>query len=123
MTPSNIDESAIFVIFTEIGLIIIFAMLVAKLLGWRGIPRVLGLILGGLFLQIIANIIGFSTNIDVEIHFIVTTGALGFIGYSIGAELDLRKLRKESWGLCLIVIAECAGALIITTVIIWVRNC
>lgn len=120
MTPSNIDESAIFVIFTEIGLVIIFAMLVAKLLGRRGIPRVLGLILGGLFLQIMANIIGFSTNINLEIHFIVTTGALGFIGYCVGAELDLRKLRKESWGLCLIVITESAGSLIITTVMIWV---
>ncbi|MFX0113922.1 MAG: cation:proton antiporter [Candidatus Hodarchaeota archaeon] len=119
MTPSNVDEGTIFILLTEIGLVIIFAMLVAKLLGKRGIPQVLGLIVGGLFLQFIAKAAKVSLNPSSDINFIVTAGALGFIGYSIGAELDLRELHKESWGLVLILVTESIGSLIIVTFMIW----
>ncbi len=120
MTQSSIDEDPIFVLFAEIGLVIIFAMLIAKLLGKRGIPQVLGLIFGGLFFQFFIRIIGVSVNTSPEMNFVVTAGALGFIGYIIGAELDLRKLRKESWGLALVLVAESIGTLIIVTLVIWV---
>ena len=103
---------------------IIFSLIVAKVLSKRGIPQVLGLISGGFFLQFLTlftssiSIITFPTPPTSVLHFIITTVALGFIGYSIGAELDLRKLHDASWGLPLVLIGNAFGSFIIVTIAI-----
>lgn len=114
------NEEALILIF-EIGTVIIFSLIVAKVLSKRGIPQVLGLIFGGFFLQFLTfltssiSIITFPTPPTPLLHYIITTAALGFIGYSIGAHLDLWKLREASWGLPLILIGEALGSFVVVT--------
>ncbi len=117
------NEEALILIF-EIGTVIIFSLIVAKVLSKRGIPQVLGLIFGGFFLQFLtfltssAPIATFPTPPTPLIHYIVTTAALGFIGYSIGAHLDPWKLRDASWGLVLILFGNTIGTFVIVTLVI-----
>lgn len=117
-------EEDILILLFEIGTVIIFSLVVAKGLGNRGIPQVLGLIFGGIFLQFLTfltsslQITTFPTPPTSDIHYVVTTVALGFIGYSIGAHLDLRKLRDASWGLPLVLIGEAIGSFIVVTLIV-----
>ncbi|MHA2245124.1 MAG: cation:proton antiporter [Candidatus Hodarchaeales archaeon] len=117
------NEDALIFIF-EIGTVIIFSLIVAKVLSKRGIPQVLGLIFGGFFLQFLTfltssiSIVTFPTPPDPLLHYIITTAALGFIGYSIGAHLDLWKLRDASWGLVLILLGNTIGTFILVTLVI-----
>jgi Kef-type K+ transport system membrane component KefB len=117
------NEEALIFLF-EIGTVIIFSLVVAKVLSKRGIPQVLGLIFGGFFLQFLTfftssiSTITFPTPPDPLLHYIITTAALGFIGYSIGAHLDIRKLKDASWGLVLILLGNTIGTLIIVTLAI-----
>lgn len=114
------NEEALIFVF-EIGAVIIFSLIVAKVLSKRGVPQVLGLIFGGFFLQFLTFLtseissITFPTPPDPLLHYVITTAALGFIGYSIGAHLDIWKLRDASWGLPLILIGEALGSFIVVT--------
>ena len=80
-------EEALIFLF-EIGTVIIFSLIVARVLKKRGIPQVLGLIFGGFFLQFLTlltssiSVVTFPTPPTPLIHYIVTTTALGFIGYT-----------------------------------------
>ena len=120
MTEYN--EALIFIF--EIGSVIIFSLIVARVLKKRGIPQVLGLIFGGFFLQFLTfftssiSVVTFPTPPNPLIHYLVTTTALGFIGYSIGAHLDPWKLRDASWGLVLILLGNTIGTFLIVTLVI-----
>lgn len=119
MILETIDESLLLIAILEIGAVIIFSLAIAKVLGKRGIPQVLGLIFAGIVIQGVSLITTFPSPPTPELHYIITTGALGFIGYSIGAHLDLRKLREASWGLPLILIGESLGSFIIVTILVF----
>jgi Kef-type K+ transport system membrane component KefB len=118
MIQSSPSESALLILVLEIGLVIIFSIVTARVLGKRGIPNVLGLILAGVLIRLISDSTGFPTPPTSDMHFIITTGALGFIGYNIGAHLDIKKLRNESWKLSLLLVGEAVGAFIIVTFMI-----
>jgi len=115
---STFNEEALLILVLEIGVVIIFSLIAAKVLGKRGIPQVLGLIFAGIALQFLTFYTSFPTPPTPEIHYIVTTGALGYIGYGIGAHLDLRRLLNESWGLPLILIGEAIGSFLIVSIIV-----
>ena len=114
------NEASMLILVLEIGSVIIFSLVVAQVLGKRGIPQVLGLIFAGIALQFLMQYTGFPSPPTPELHYIVTTGALGFIGYSIGAHLNLNKLKQESWGLILLLLGEAFGAFIVVTFIVGV---
>jgi len=114
------NEISMLIIVLEVGTVIIFSLIVAQVLGKRGIPQVLGLIFGGIALQFLNQFTGFPTSPTPELHYLVTTGALGFIGYSIGAHLDLKRLKEESWGLSLLLLGEAIGSFIIVTFLVGV---
>ncbi|MFW9903778.1 MAG: cation:proton antiporter [Candidatus Thorarchaeota archaeon] len=119
MLQETFDEYTLLILLLEIGSVIIFSLIVAKVLAKRGIPQVLGLILGGIALQALTFSIGFPSPPTPELHYIITTGALGFIGYSIGAHLDLWKLQEASWGLALILIGEALGSFLVVTIVVY----
>jgi len=118
LSTATINETELLIVILELGIAIIVSLIVAKFLGKRGIPEVLGLIFGGIILQFVSSTVGFPTPPSLDIHYLVTTIALGFIGYNIGAKMDLRMLRRESKGLLLLLVGEAIGAFIIVTVII-----
>jgi Kef-type K+ transport system membrane component KefB len=119
LLQETFDESALLIFILEIGAVIIFSLIVAKVLAKRGIPQVLGLIFGGIALQSLTISTGFPSPPTSELHYVITTGALGFIGYSIGAHLDLWKLREASWGLALILFGEALGSFFVVTIIVY----
>ncbi|MHA2074690.1 MAG: hypothetical protein ACW97X_08735, partial [Candidatus Hodarchaeales archaeon] len=69
-------EVEMLILLFEIGIVIISSLVVAKVLGSRGIPQVLGLILGGIALQFFSFITSFPTPPTPELHYIITTVAL-----------------------------------------------
>ncbi len=113
MVASISSEEAILILVLEIGAVIIFSLVTAKVLGTRGIPQVLGLILGGIALHLFSINTGFPTPPTEDVIFLVTTGALGFIGYSIGAHLDLRKLMNQNWRLILLLVGQTLTPLVL----------
>ncbi len=62
----------------------------------------------------------FPTPPDQTIHYVITTISLGYIGYSIGAHLDVRKLRETSWGLPIILLGEVFGAFAVVTIFVFI---
>lgn len=109
MILSSQDEVEFLILILEIGLVIITSLVIAKVLGSRGIPKVLGFIMSGIVLQFI-SMSGFPSHPPDIMVYIITNTSLGFIGYSIGAHLDFRKLKDESWRLIIILLGESLGA-------------
>ncbi|MHA1975791.1 MAG: cation:proton antiporter [Candidatus Hodarchaeales archaeon] len=118
MILETINEADILIGVLEIGAVIIFSLIVAKGLGNRGIPQVLGLITAGVVIRGLTLSIGFPTAPTPELIYLITTGALGFIGYNIGAHIDVYKLRDASWGLPVILIGEAMGAFLVVAILV-----
>ncbi|MHA1206038.1 MAG: hypothetical protein ACTSSO_00555 [Candidatus Hodarchaeales archaeon] len=53
MSHITSNEISILIIVLEVGTVIIFSLIVARVLGKRGIPQVLGLIFAGIVLHLI----------------------------------------------------------------------
>ncbi|MHA1973708.1 MAG: cation:proton antiporter [Candidatus Hodarchaeales archaeon] len=119
MLSETVDRISVLIPVLEIGVVIIFSLIVARILGKHGIPKVLGFIFSGMVLQFISTSTGFPSPPTKELHYIITTGALGFIGYSIGAHLDLDLLKTDSRRLIVILLAEAIGAFIAVFLIIF----
>ena len=91
-----VNDTDILIGVLEIGVVIIFSLIVARGLGNRGIPQVLGLITGGVVIRGFTMVTDFPAPPTPELIYLITTGALGFIGYSIGSHIDIFKLRDAS---------------------------
>ncbi len=115
-----VDETSLLIFVLEIGVVIIFSVVLARVLGKRGIPQVLGLILAGVLVQFVTEFTGFPNPPTPEMSYIITTGALGFIGYKIGSHLDFKSLREESWGLTLLLVGNAVGSFIIVALLVGV---
>jgi Kef-type K+ transport system membrane component KefB len=95
-----------------IGLIIILGFAAGKVFQRLKIPRVLGFIIIGLILGS-AGVIPPET---VQSLSPIIDLALGFIGFTIGCELDLSKLFKGPKKLLIILLCEAIGTFLIVTV-------
>ena len=113
-----VDETSLLIFVLEVGLVIIFSVVMARVLGKRGIPQVLGLMLGGILVQFVTFYTGFPNPPTPEVSYIITTGALGFIGYKIGSHLDFKSLREESWGLSLLLIGNAIGSFLLVALFV-----
>ena len=102
-----------FQILLIVGLIIIIGFAAGKLFQRLKIPRVLGFIVIGLILGS-AGVIPSAT---MESLRPVIDLALGFIGFTIGGELDLNKLFKGSKKLLIILICEAIGTFGVVTIV------
>ncbi len=103
-------DSVYFVIFI-IGLIISIGFMAGKLFQKLKIPRVLAFMLVGLFLGsagVISPILLEKLQPIVEI-------ALGFIGFAIGSELNIKEVIENSKKLFAILILQAMGAFILVT--------
>lgn len=96
-----------------VGLIIIIGFAAGKIFQRLKIPRVLGFIVLGLILGS-AGVIPPAT---LESLRPIIDLALGFIGFTIGGELDINKLFKGSKKLLIILICEAIGTFGIVTVV------
>lgn len=102
-------------VLLEIGIILVLVIGFTKILRNFEIPNVLGLIIGGLIINIIFLDNSFSTDF-ISLKTIITELALAYIGYKIGNEIDLEVLRDKGKKFGLILIGEAFGAFIIITI-------
>ena len=101
----------------EIGILLVLSLGIAHLLKKFDIPTVLGLILGGLAINVLLAIFSYSlesffTDIPALKSFI-TELALAWIGYEIGSHIDFNMVRLNSKQFGLILLAEAIGAFLI----------
>ncbi len=118
MILESVNEVELLVGVLEIGAVIIFSLIIARNLGNRGIPQVLGLITAGVLIRGLTIAVGFPAAPTPEMIYLITTGALGFIGYNIGSHIDVYKLRDASWGLPLVLIGEALGAFFVVAILV-----
>lgn len=96
-----------------VGLIIIIGFVAGKLFQRLKLPRVLGFIVLGL----IFGSIGAIPPSAIESLRPIVDLALGFIGFRIGSELDVKELFKASKKLFIILICESIGTFVLVTLV------
>ena len=108
-------------LYLEIGLIIVLALALARILKNFGVPTVLGLVLGGLLVNILfqfGQIIGGADYFTLKV--IVTELALAYIGFDIGNEIDLNLMKKQGPKLGGVLIGQALGAFLLGGLIVYV---
>lgn len=120
------DIHSLGLLLTDLGYFVLVSLGLVIILKRFKIPAVLGLILGGLFLQIInsfsISVFHFDLNLDLlgfsifEFEQIIITLSLAWIGYDIGNEIDLHLLRDKGKSLGLILLGESLGAFLLVSV-------
>ena len=108
--------------FFEVGFVLISALAIAFFLKRFGVPAVLGLIIGGLSINLLMLLIGqnnqelvFNTDFKT-LKALITELALAWIGYDIGNEIDLELLRKEGKNFGIVLLGEAIGAFLLVTI-------
>lgn len=104
------------------GIVVVLSLISARVQSRLGIPLVLGFILTGIILGPL--VFGFIDRRLLDLSPIVTSVALGFIGYNIGNELKFSTIRDKSRRLMPIIIVESFGTALIVFVIMmfWLRD-
>ncbi len=116
----NMSLTSIGLNLVEIGLLLVLSLGVAHLLKKFDIPSVLGLIIGGLAINIVLAIFSYSlesffTDIP-RLKSFITELALAWIGYEIGSHIDLSLIRHNSKQFSLILLAEAIGAFVMVII-------
>lgn len=109
---------------TELGLLLVISLGIAHLLKKVDVPTVLGLILGGLCINIFLILTKLSLDsllVDYSaLKLIITDFALAWIGFEIGAHLDLDQLKKNSFKYGLILLGQALGPFLLVSFIFYV---
>ena len=104
----------------EIGLLLVLSQAVAHLLKKVDVPSVLGLILGGLVINIFLIVTSFSLESFIvdygALKLIITDLALSWIGFEIGSHLDLAVLKKNSVRYGVILLGQALGPFLLVTI-------
>lgn len=105
-----------------VSLVVVLTVIAAEFQRRLGIPQVLGFILTGILLGPL--FLGLIDERLLALSPVVTAVALGFIGYNIGNELKLSKVRQQSRNLLPIIVAESLGSalLVFCLVFFWLRD-
>lgn len=107
----------------ELGLLLVLSMGVAHILRKFDVPSVLGLILGGLAINLILILSSLSLEsffIDYSaLKLIITDLALSWIGYEIGTHLDLSVLKKNSLRYGAILLGQALGPFLLVSIIFY----
>ncbi|MCK4896061.1 MAG: cation:proton antiporter, partial [Candidatus Heimdallarchaeota archaeon] len=107
-------------IIVEIGSILVLGFAGAFLLKKIHVPQVLGFILTGFIIGLPNRYWQsfISESFLDSVTPTITTLALGFIGFNIGAELSWKELRKMDRKIILILLADSIGTFVIVTVLV-----
>ena len=97
---------------------VLVGMFVGRLAERHRIPNVTGYLTLGIITGIILSLLGYTDLIDVFI--LITTICLGFIAFSIGLELDFKKLKSRHKEVFVVTLTQALLTFIITAVGLWV---
>ena len=104
-------------ILFEIGLVVILSVLSAEIQRRLGIPQVLGFILTGILLG--PQLLGVISPTLLSFTPIITSIALGFIGFNIGNELRIQTVKRDARKLLPVFLAESLGAFFIVYILMF----
>ena len=94
-----------------IGLVVVLSVISAEIQRRVGIPQVLGFILTGLVMGLLFPSIVYT--LLIPLLPLVTSVALGFIGFNIGNEIQLDTVRRDAPSLLPVLLAESLGAFLL----------
>jgi len=107
------------IIQLEVGIILVIGFLGAIILRRIGVPQVLGFILSGIVIGLADKYIEIiSLDIDFALK-ALSSVALGFIGFNIGAELNWNELKKVDKKLLYILLADSFGTFALVSLAVY----
>lgn len=101
----------------NVGLMILFALIGGKLIEKVNFPKVTGYILIGILVG--PSVLNIISKDMVHNFTIIRQVAIGFIGYTIGLELKLSKLKKTGKQVTIITLAQAFTTALFVTMAIW----
>ena len=108
---------------SEIGFLLVLSLGIAHILKKLEIPTVLGLILGGLTINIVLLLTSLSLETFIvdysALKLIITDFALAWIGFEIGAHLDLKVLKQNSIEYGIILLGQALGPFLLVSIIFY----
>ena len=105
-------------IIIYLGLTLIVGLFFGRVFEHFNIPSITGYIVVGLIIGFL--IVFYDQEEIVETFKIVTSVTIGFIAFSIGVELDIKKLKTRRKEVIIITLTQAVFAAVITTLVIWV---
>ena len=113
--------SSQFNIFLEISIILIVSFSLGHILSRFKIPLVLGFLIGGLSINFVNAFLikGIDKFFFIDLLPYIVDLTLGFIGFSVGAELEYSKLKGKLGKRLVVVIFEAMGAFFIVGALVW----
>ena len=100
-----------------LGLTLIVGLFFGKLFEHFNIPSITGYIVVGLGIGFLIRLV--DQEAAVETFKIVTSVTIGFIAFSIGMELDFKKLKKRRKEVVVITLTQAIFAALFTTIAMW----
>ena len=110
--------TAAFDIIIYLGLTLLVGLFFGRLFEHFNIPSITGYIVVGLAIGFL--VVTFDQSAVVDTFKIVTSVTIGFIAFSIGMELDFKKLMSRRKEVVIITFTQAVFAAIITTLAMWV---
>ncbi|MCG3218267.1 MAG: cation:proton antiporter [Candidatus Heimdallarchaeota archaeon] len=108
-------------IFLEISIILIVSFGLGHILSRFKIPLVLGFLIGGLTINFVNAFIlkGIDQFFFINLLPYIVDLTLGFIGFSVGAELEYSKLKGKLGKRLIIVLFESIGTFLVVGALVW----
>lgn len=105
-------------IIIYLGLTLIVGLFFGRIFEHFNIPSITGYIVVGLFIGFL--MVYLNQQAIVEAFQIVTSVTIGFIAFSIGMELDMKRLKSRRKEVVIITLTQALFAAVITTLVIWI---
>jgi Kef-type K+ transport system membrane component KefB len=100
-----------------LGLVAILGFYFGRAARLARLPSLIGFMVLGVVLG--PSLLGFFTDANLESLTFITELALGFVAFSIGAELSLRSLKELGGGIVMIILAESFGAFLVVMLVVF----
>jgi Kef-type K+ transport system membrane component KefB len=100
-----------------LGLVAILGFYFGRAARFARLPSLIGFMVLGVILG--PSLLGLFTDANLESLTFITELALGFVAFSIGAELSLRSLKELGGGIVMIILAESFGAFLVVMLVVF----
>lgn len=100
-----------------LGLVAILGFYFGRVARFARLPSLIGFMVLGVVLG--PSLLGLFTAANLESLTFITELALGFVAFSIGAELSLRSLKELGGGIVMIILAESFGAFLVVMLVVF----
>ncbi len=111
------DQSVYNIILLISGMILV-GMFVGRLAERHRIPNVTGYLFLGIITGLILTFLGYTNLVDLFI--LITTICLGFIAFSIGLELNFKKLKERQNEVIIVTLTQAVLTFVITAIGLWI---